>query len=66
MGNRYTYVDLELEIPGDLAFHLRDIRGSDNKGSVPVDSDSSGDIRFSRVRQDVVVEGYIDIRKHKS
>jgi hypothetical protein len=66
MGNRYVYMDLEIEVPDGIALDIRDSSGDvdvKGTGSVVI-KDSSGDIELEGVRGDVVLEdssGDIDL-----
>jgi len=58
MGNRYAYMDLEIEVPADLALEVRDTSGDmeiRGTGALEVE-DSSGDIDIENVGGDVVLE----------
>ncbi len=49
LGNRYAYVDLKLEVPGDLAINLRDSSGDieiEDVAALTI-KDSSGDIEVT-------------------
>lgn len=56
-GNRYAYLDLELEVPDSLSLAVRDSSGDiEIEGTGPVSvKDSSGDIELRRVRGDVLL-----------
>jgi hypothetical protein len=65
-GNHYIYMDLEVEVPADIALEVRDSSGDvDIKGTAAVTiQDSSGDIDIEAVHGDVVLEdssGDIDL-----
>jgi hypothetical protein len=57
MGNRYVYMDLEIEVPAGLALDIRDSSGDvDIRGTGPVSiRDSSGDIEMHNVHGSVVL-----------
>jgi hypothetical protein len=66
MGNRYAYMDLEVDVPVGIALDVRDSSGDieiDGTGAVAV-KDSSGDIDIGNVTGDVLLEdssGDIDL-----
>ena len=66
MGNRYVYMDLEIDVPDGIALDIRDSSGDvdiEGTGSIAI-KDSSGDIELEGVRGDVVLEdssGDIDL-----
>jgi DUF4097 and DUF4098 domain-containing protein YvlB len=66
IGNRYVYMDLEIEVPDHIALDVRDSSGDiEIKGTGAVTlQDSSGDIDIEDVNGDVVLEdssGDIDL-----
>jgi DUF4097 and DUF4098 domain-containing protein YvlB len=67
-GNKYAHMDLELEVPSNLALHLRDSSGDIRIGDVYAISirDSSGDIEISNATGPVEIEdssGDIEVRE---
>ncbi len=67
-GNKYAHMDLELEVPSNLALHLRDSSGDIRIGEVYAISiwDSSGDIEISHAAGPVEIEdssGDIEVRE---
>jgi hypothetical protein len=66
-GNKYAYMDLELEVPSKLALQLRDSSGDIRIGDVHAISirDSSGDIEINHATGPVEIEdssGDIEVR----
>jgi len=66
LGSSYVYMDLEIDVPADIALDVRDSSGDieiDGTGAVRV-KDSSGDLEIDNVHGDVVLEdssGDIDL-----
>jgi hypothetical protein len=58
MGSRYIYMDLEIDVPEDLALDISDSSGDiEIEGTGPLEvSDSSGDIDIERIGGGVVLE----------
>lgn len=66
--NRYAYLDLDIEVPADLALDIRDSSGDvEVHGTGPVNiQDSSGDIEFADVNGGTVLKdssGNIELRR---
>jgi hypothetical protein len=66
LGNSYVYMDLEVDVPADMALDVRDSSGDmdiEGTGAVSI-KDSSGDINVKDVHGDVALEdssGDIDL-----
>ena len=58
MGSRYVYMDLEIDVPEDLALDISDSSGDiEIEGTGPLEvSDSSGDIDIERIAGGIVLE----------